>query len=113
MFIFIYKLLHIEQQMGRRAMDNETLEIEYNWQGTNFEGMPEVFIEATFQLNEIGRNPISGQMEYNDELVEFDCSFEGFGDDSCIEAMKDLFFRHKSLHDYIEAFILEEWRKRL
>lgn len=93
-------------------MDDETFQIEYEWQGTNLEGMPTVFVEATFQFNEAGRHPLSDQMEYEDELAEFDCSFDGFGEDSCKEALERWPWGTRNIHDIIKDFILEEWRKR-
>lgn len=103
-------------------MSEQYREYEYNWEGTKLEGMPTVYIEARFDCVDEGENG-DGSKYADWELTEFDCSFEGFGEDSCLDDMKTLnIFKVLNLsdtlkvtgitiHHFIKKYCYAQWEK--
>jgi len=87
-------------------MKTEEREYEYNWEGTNIEGMAPLYITARFDV-------VDGDGGYDQDwsLTEFNVFSDDCRDNNCTFPMKDLFFWGKYMHHYIEKFILVQRAK--
>lgn len=104
-------------------MDTEHRQYEYNFEGTKLESMPTVYVEARFDCIAEGENG-DGSKFAEWEVTEFDCSFEGFGEDSCNDDFKQLLIyiggesgnvitcpKLTSIYGIIEQFCYDQWDK--